>query len=693
MPVRKIKLDFLTKEEISPHLVDLRQKEKKAKRINLVSPMMRFKRVAIFLGLILVFSSFVLLAYVTNQRFGQIKKEILIESEAQMNIFLEATDFFGESDFLQAQNKFSESEEFFSDKIEKIEAANPLINWALEIYPPAKANLNVLRILRDASQAGVLISQLAQEKDIFKEINQDNSGQTPGILPAAILNFNFLEKLSAYKIKFNEIAYLIYGIDKKLSHLNVTYLPENLHGPILLLKKDFPAISYLANNLISFINAGETIFGQDGLKRYLLLFQNNNELRSTGGFLGTYAQIDFDHGKIINFEMPAGGTYDLAGQLNVSVAPPKPLIIAYPKWQFHDANWFPDWPTSAKKLQWFYENSGGVTVDGVFAVNAEILPDILAVIGDIHLENYNQTFTKDNFILEVQKNIELERRQEKDPKKVLVDLAPIILNKIISASPKELLDIFQAINQGMKEKKIMFHFFDQDTENLFAANNLTNNLRESPLDYLMVDSSNVNGAKTEIKIVEDVFYKLEIDQNGSIIATLNIKRTHQGLKDEPFFGKKDLSWVRAYVPSGAVFLGAKAVVKKDLPVSANPGDKDLQETEKEISIDNFSGTRITEEFNKTCFGNFIEIEPGQSNEISFKYLLPFKLNLKDKTVSYSLLLQKQSGRKINFSGEIDLPENRKVIWSHPLAEVYQEGNKIKISSIIDQDKVFAFIIE
>lgn len=690
---RKVKLDFLTKEEISPYLVDLRRKEKKTRQINLVPPMMKFKRMAVFFALILIFLSFALLAYVTGQRFQQIKQEILVASDQQLTVFLEATEAVSNFNFLEAENKFSSSQSFFSEKIKKIEETNPLINWALEIYPPARTNLNVLRILKDVSKIGVLVSQLGQEKDIFKEIKTAEKNKKLGNLPAAIANLNFLEKISSFKIKFSEIAYLTKGIEKKLSQSNVNDLPENFRSPFLLLQKNFPLVGDSVNNLLSFMEAGEKIVGQDGLKRYLLVFQNNNELRPTGGFLGTYAQVDFDHGKIVNFEMPAGGTYDLAGQLSVSLAPPRPLLIAYPKWQFHDANWFPDWPTSAQKLQWFYERSGGVTVDGVIAVNAELLPDIMAIIGDIYLEEYKQTFNKENFILEVQKNIELERRQEKDPKKVLVDLMPIILNKILSSSPKEMMEIGQVIGQAMKEKKIMFHFFDQEIENLFAANNLTNNLKEASLDYLMINSANVNGAKAESKISEDVFYKLEIDQTGSLVATLNIKRTHQGVKDEPFFGKKDLAWVRAYVPVGSVFLGAKATIKKDLPSSTYPTDQEIKKIEKEISADNFSGTRITEEFKKTCFANFLEIEPGQSNEISFKYLLPFKLNFKDKSVAYSLMLQKQSGREINFSAEIILPNDKKVVWSHPATEIFQENNKIKISSVIDRDKIFAFVLE
>ena len=89
--------------------------------------------------------------------------------------------------------------------------------------------------------------------------------------------------------------------------------------------------------------------------------------------------------------MPPGGVYDLQGNLEVLLSSPEPLHILNANWQMQDANWFFDFPTSAKKLMWFYEKSGGPTVDGVIAINSNILPKLLAITGPIELSEFNLT--------------------------------------------------------------------------------------------------------------------------------------------------------------------------------------------------------------------------------------------------------------------------------------------------------------
>ena len=67
------------------------------------------------------------------------------------------------------------------------------------------------------------------------------------------------------------------------------------------------------------------LLGRDSWKRYLVLFQNNTEIRATGGFIGSFALLDIDRGKIKQLEIPKGGSYDLQGQLKVNISSPTPI--------------------------------------------------------------------------------------------------------------------------------------------------------------------------------------------------------------------------------------------------------------------------------------------------------------------------------------------------------------------------------
>jgi hypothetical protein len=691
-PKNKIKIDFLKKEEVSPYLINLRKEEKR--KISFQLPVFNFKKFSIILFLVILFFSFFSIVLVNISQIPEIKKEILDDVDKNLEMFFQAVDDFKNLKLEEASEKFDYLSENFSKKSEELEKENFFIKIVFNIYPPAKTTTDLLKILKDSSKVGSLLAKTTFNfLSLIKTENlkEENSSE---ILPQKVLNLDFLKLTEILKENGEKVAFLVEKIDKKISKMNFNYLPKDFKVSLNLLRKEISPLLKNIKDFNDFLKNFEKIVGKNSFKRYLLLFQNNNEIRATGGFLGTYAEITFENGKIKEFKMPAGGTYDLVGGLKVRVAPPKPFFIAYPNWKFHDANWFPDWPTSARKLMWFYEKSDQPTVDGVIALNADLISDILGITGEIYLPKYEKSFNSENFIFEIQKTIEIERKEERKPKQVLVDLTPALLEKIFSLQPDKFLKMVDLLLEEIKKKNILFYFSDKEIQKFFQEKNWAGEIKKSPFDYLMVNVSNVNGAKTEKKIEQKIFYKIEIEKNGGMIATLTIKRKHHGEKEEPFFGKRDLSWIRAYLPKGSVFLGAKIPTIFNFPeVEKIESDKDLEEIEKEISIDNFSKTRITEEFDKTCFGNFLEIEPKEEKELNFKYLLPLKFDFNKKVISYSLLIQKQPGRETEFEAEIILPIEKEIVWSHPENEIKKEGNVIKFSSKIDSDKIFAFVLK
>jgi len=76
-------------------------------------------------------------------------------------------------------------------------------------------------------------------------------------------------------------------------------------------------------------------------------------------------------------EVPSGGGYDTEAGLTEFIAAPEPLHLVDPLWHFWDANWWPDWEKSAKKLMWFYEKSDGPTVDGVISITPTVIEKII----------------------------------------------------------------------------------------------------------------------------------------------------------------------------------------------------------------------------------------------------------------------------------------------------------------------------
>lgn len=431
---------------------------------------------------------------------------------------------------------------------------------------------------------------------------------------------------------------------------------------------------------VSFFPALQSFLGLETPKRYLVAFQNPHELRPTGGFIGSFAIIDFDKGEIKKLEVPGGGSYDLHGGLRERVVAPAPLHLIEPRWQFHDANWFPDFPTSAQKLMWFYEHSGGSTVNGVIALNATLVPKLLEIVGPIDMPNYGRTFTADNFITETQKIVELEYdRVENKPKAVIGELAPILIERLLAAPEEKLLEILNVVGEAARTKEIQLYASDATVEAVFKEIGIAGDLQKTDGDSLMVVSSNIAGGKSDAVMNTKIVLHTTIGEDGSILNRLDLTRSHEGVKGDGFTGVRNVSYVRVYVPQGSELVEAsgfeapsqKLFSKSDDGLLA---DLDLDRLVKTVS--SRGGMDVTEEFGRMVFGNWMQVDPGQSLTATLVYRLPFTLTDSVQTTSgrlgaflgvlpyrpYTLLLERQSGLHATFESTLEFPPSWKPRW-------------------------------
>jgi len=209
-----------------------------------------------------------------------------------------------------------------------------------------------------------------------------------------------------------------------LGHIDQKAIPVEYQESFSEFKLLFAAFIDDIQDLSDLIDVMNTVFGAEDFKRYLLVFQNNHEVRPTGGFMGSYAILDIQKGKITNVEVPPGGTYDLQGQLGVYVKPPLPLQLVASRWEFQDANWFPDFAASAQKMEWFYEHGRKTSVDGVIAINASVLERFLRVIGPVTTtEKYGLLLDADSALTQIQTVVETGAdKKENKPKLIISEL-------------------------------------------------------------------------------------------------------------------------------------------------------------------------------------------------------------------------------------------------------------------------------
>lgn len=508
-----------------------------------------------------------------------------------------------------------------------------------------------------------------------------------------------------------------------LGEIALAKIPESLAkepGIFLGLQSLFATFVDDLVDLNDLLSTVRLLFGDEHPKRYLLLFQNEHEIRPTGGFIGSFAVIDIQRGRLLGVETPEAGSYDLQGQTTLHRLPPEPLRLVNGRWEFQDINWFPDFPMTAEQAAVWYQNARGRTVDGVIAINGAVLEKVLQVLGAVEDKESGLLLTSETALdlIEGASDIETASSTPSRPKAIIGRLLDDILSRLSALSKENLLSLFLILNQALEQKDIQLSLFDTEVQKRIEAFGWSGRIRQTAFgeDYLSVIHANLQGQKSDAKIEQKIVHAAEIQEDGSVIDTVRIIRRHTGSLGEPRVGVPNITYTRLFTPLGSELLKVEGFTFP--PESAFHAslpwyevDPLLAQVEQEVGIHRETGTRITEEFGKTVFGNWMIVLPGETREIIFRYRLPFALfdssristktpfqwnelifGKENKRTRYQLVIQKQSGVFGDLSTTVVLPSEWRAIWTTP--ETFQKDEGRLFWEIpFQEDRILGLVLE
>lgn len=581
----------------------------------------KVKKIAITFLIILVLSPFLSLATTLTLAASQSRQAIQALSRA---------DFDKSTKMAQAasrQLKFSQ---------DTLSVVGPLAS-AVKLDDPV---FRLEKLLSVASNLSLALSHLSQGAAASLESLEVILGQkTGGSLE--VLNTAQGEVTRAYELlslaesDLNEDRPLLESI--KLFGLNSYY--QNLKETVPHLR----IYTQTARSLLAL--APEIIGGRGEKKTYLVLLQNNAELRPTGGFIGSFALVTFDSGRLLDFIVE--DVYTADGQLKGYVEPPPPIKdhLGEATWYLRDVNWDPDFPTTARQAEWFLQKELGRTVEGTIALNLYVIQDLLEALGELNLPDYNETITAANLFTRAEYHSEIDffpgSTQKKD---FLSSLASALYQRLKTPQKAEILGLASALNRSIQQSQLLVSFTDPNLDGgetqLDWSGGLVNQiscLREPSCikDYLGIFEANLGVNKANFFVDRRLHHQITIQRENQIRATTTINYLNRSVAETWPAGKYK-NYLRLYVPLGS---------ELDSVVINN------QELDENL-------INVSQEHQKTVFGFLVTIPIQAEATVQVQYTLPQVIDItpQNPLAEYTLFFQKQSGTSADpLSVEVSYP--------------------------------------
>ncbi|MFA6437160.1 MAG: DUF4012 domain-containing protein [Candidatus Paceibacterota bacterium] len=350
---------------------------------------------------------------------------------------------------------------------------------------------------------------------------------------------------------------------------------------------------------------------------YLMLFQNNLELRPTGGFVSSFATAKIESAKPKDFQFYDTAVFDIKLSTPTQIEPPEPInkYLFVKNWQFRDGNWSPDFPTAAQKMIEFYHAQGGQEqFDGVIAITPEVLGALLELHGPVELPDYGLTVNKDNFLLTLEKQVEIDFKDQgiarTDRKNILKDLAQILIDKTIAMNPLKSLKLISIGSEHLENKDILLYFTNPEIQKDVQRLGWSGEIKQISSDYVFVVDANVNAFKADYFIERSLRYDVDLS-SATPKARLTINYSH-GAEQKSWLVRDYQSWLRVYTPEGSWFTNISGL-------STDP--------------------QYGKEFGKTFMAGLVKVPLSSDHAVVLEYDLPQNI----KTNEYGLLIQKQPG--------------------------------------------------
>lgn len=365
----------------------------------------------------------------------------------------------------------------------------------------------------------------------------------------------YLNEISKNSYKLNEASYKLSLASEIMTKVNTTVFPSSVQGKILDLKDYTKQIDNLAKEYKEASTFLPTVLGKDERQRYLILLQNESEIRATGGWPTSYGVLGIEGGQIreifVDDIYNADGTLKIQGK---TYTPPESMAKALnlTKWSFSLANWYPDLSDTHDSLEKFTKDLGiGSKIDGVITIDIAFLQKLLDKWGGIQVPGEDEIITSQNIypkIFEMHEEFEPGSTQKAS---FLANLANEVVKKIFSMKISDLMSLKDVFVSSLDEKHIQATFRNSDAYAFFNKRNWAGSLDDKFNSAPAVVDWNWGGNKANLFLDKNHALKINIKNEKTIDFAYTLSVENKSTSTTYPYGDY-INYERVYIPSDAV---------------------------------------------------------------------------------------------------------------------------------------------
>jgi hypothetical protein len=284
----------------------------------------------------------------------------------------------------------------------------------------------------------------------------------------------------------------------KVAGIDTSGLVADLQEPVRRLQEKLADAADLGDRASRAVRLLPPMLGADGKRTYVLMFQNNAEVRATGGIPGAFATVTAENGRISLEQQASAVDFGRFEKPALLLTPAEKRLFAdklgiYPQ----DTNLTPDFPRTAALVRAQWRRALGVSVDGVLSTDPVALAQVLQGTGPVRLPT-GEGLTAENAVRLLLHEVYLSYPENERQDLFFEVAAERVFNALTrgQGDPRAALD---GVAQAAGEGRLLVWSAHEDEQELLAGTTLSGALtvRESEAPHVGVFLNDATASKMD----------------------------------------------------------------------------------------------------------------------------------------------------------------------------------------------------